>query len=406
MILLRYFSKEVLLNTTAVSLVLLLIMLSTRFVKYLASAAAGNLDTGVVFQLILYRIPDFLQLILPLGLFVALLLVYGRLYLDNEMRVLYAAGISRFRILMSMLPPVLLVTLLVAFISLWLSPLALEKVEIIYHQQDVRSELDSLKAGQFQPFRNNRGIIYTEEITEDVVAEKADSIALGGEAQVLPSMQAPQMHMKNVYIFQQEDFQVDGDTQRGDVVIVAKSGKQLIDERGRYLLLEQGYRLRDIKSEHRFEKVEFARYGQRIENHHATEAQLETDALPNDLLRQSSRRDYQVAWQWRLSVVLLVPVVALIAIALGKADPRQGRYFKILPAILLYLLYLILLNVARTQLIAGKLPLAWGMWWVHGLFFLTGYLLFNIENWMPAFLSRRADRQNKKAKSASSEVAS
>jgi len=377
LILLRYFSKEVLLNTTAVSLVLLLVMLSTRFVKYLASAAAGNLDTDVVFQLILYRIPDYLQLILPLGLFVALLLVYGRLYLDNEMRVLYAAGLSRFRILKFVFIPVLLVTVLVAIISLWISPQAWTKVEVIYHQQDMRSELDSLKAGQFQPFRDNHGVIYTETISSDTTTEDH---AVGTGAQ------PPQSVMGNVYIFQQEESQRDGETQRGDVVIVAKSGKQIIDERGRYLILEQGYRLRDLKNENRFERVEFARYGQKIESRSQTDTpNLPTDTVPTSLLLNSDRRDYQAAWQWRISVVLLVPIVALIAVALGKADPRQGRYFKILPAILLYLLYLILLNVARDQLNAGRLPIFLGVWWVHALFLLTGYVLFNLENWAPVF---------------------
>jgi lipopolysaccharide export system permease protein len=379
LILLRYFSKDVLLHTAAVSLVLLLVMLSARFVKYLASAAAGNLDTAVVFQLIFYRVPDFLQLILPLGLFVALLLVYGRLHLDNEMRVLHAAGISRFRVFLSIQVPVLLVAGLVAFISFWLSPRSLAKVETIFQQQDVRSELDALKEGRFQPFRENQGVIYAESIMDDQLLNAATVSTEG---------QPPQRQMKNVYIFQQERLEQNGDTQVTDVVVAAKSGRQIADERGRYLILEEGYRLKEMNDESgRIEKIEFARYGQRIESRQQSETRLETDAVASEVLRKSHRRDYQVAWQWRLSIVLLVPIVALIATALGKADPRQGRYLKILPAILLYLVYLVLLNVARNQMGSGKLPLFPGMWWVHGLFLLTGCVLFNFENWYGRFLS-------------------
>jgi len=405
LILLRYLSKEVLLNTTAVSLVLLLVMLSGRFVKYLANAAAGTLDTGVVFELILYRIPDFLQLILPLGLFIALLLVYGRLYMDNEMRVLFAAGISRLQVLFSVLVPVFLVTGVVAIITLWITPNTMAKVEIIYHQQNGRSELDSLKAGQFQPFRDNRGVIYTEAIDNETSIQPSPAVTGAPSSLVQQPVQQPlqlpvavqqqsPMRMKNVYIFQQQEFQREDSSQRGDMIVVANSGKQVVNEQDRYLVLDQGYRLRDLKNENRFEKVEFVHYGQRIENREQTEAQLETDALPSDVLRLSNRLDYQVAWQWRLSVILLVPIVALIAVALGKVDPRQGRYFKILPAILLYLLYLILLNVVRDQLTAHRLPLTLGMWWVHGLFLLVGYGLFNFENWMRILPPRRAERQN------------
>jgi lipopolysaccharide export system permease protein len=46
-----------------------------------------------------FRLPGFLQLILPLGLFLGILLAYGRLYLESEMTVLSATGMSQQRLL-------------------------------------------------------------------------------------------------------------------------------------------------------------------------------------------------------------------------------------------------------------------------------------------------------------------
>ena len=69
MIVFRYLSREVLVTLSAVSAVLLVIIMSGRFIKYLAQAAQGVLDPGVLFLIMGYRIPGFLQLILPLGLF-------------------------------------------------------------------------------------------------------------------------------------------------------------------------------------------------------------------------------------------------------------------------------------------------------------------------------------------------
>ena len=63
----------------AVSLVLLLIIISARFVRYLAEAAAGQLDAGVLLMLMALRLPGYLELIFPLvswvfvGIFAALL---------------------------------------------------------------------------------------------------------------------------------------------------------------------------------------------------------------------------------------------------------------------------------------------------------------------------------------------
>lgn len=65
MIVFRYLSREVLLTLSAVSAVLLVIIMSGRFIKYLAQAAQGVLDPSVLFLIMGYRLPGFLQLILP-----------------------------------------------------------------------------------------------------------------------------------------------------------------------------------------------------------------------------------------------------------------------------------------------------------------------------------------------------
>ena len=77
MIVFRYLSREVLLTLSAVSAVLLVIIMSGRFIKYLAQAASGLLDPGSLFLIMGFRLPGFLQLILPLGLFLGILLAYG-----------------------------------------------------------------------------------------------------------------------------------------------------------------------------------------------------------------------------------------------------------------------------------------------------------------------------------------
>lgn len=48
LIIFRYLAREVLMSMLAVSLILLLIIISARFVTYLAEAAAGELDGGVL----------------------------------------------------------------------------------------------------------------------------------------------------------------------------------------------------------------------------------------------------------------------------------------------------------------------------------------------------------------------
>ena len=129
MILFRYLVREILLTTLAVALTLLVIVISSRLVAYLSLAAAGNLAPQILFGVILCRIPGFLELILPLAFFVAVLLTLGRLYVESEMTVMSACGISPRRILLTTLAPALVIALVVAYISLVLGPYATTRVE-------------------------------------------------------------------------------------------------------------------------------------------------------------------------------------------------------------------------------------------------------------------------------------
>ena len=46
--------------------------MSGRFIKYLSQAASGGISADVLFTLMGYRMPGFLELILPLGLFIGI----------------------------------------------------------------------------------------------------------------------------------------------------------------------------------------------------------------------------------------------------------------------------------------------------------------------------------------------
>ena len=55
----RYLIRQVVVNMLAVSLVLMLVFMSGRFIKYLAEAAAGGISADVLFLIMAYRMPEF-----------------------------------------------------------------------------------------------------------------------------------------------------------------------------------------------------------------------------------------------------------------------------------------------------------------------------------------------------------
>jgi len=351
LIVFRYLSRELLITMSAVSAVLLVIIMSGRFIKYLAQAAQGVLDPGVLLLIMGFRLPGFLQLILPLGLFLGILLAYGRLYLESEMTVLSATGMSQRRLLVYSLAPAALVAALVGWLSLGLAPQGIAEVERILSQQDSLTEFDTLVPGRFQTLRGGSRVTYTRELS-------ADRSELGG-----------------VFISETNVSRQTG-KESGLSVLVAESGRQEIQPDGsRYLILENGYRYDGNPGQADYRAIQYDTYGVLLPKPEVSMELSEREAMPTHELLGSDNIRHRTELQWRLSLPLLVFVVTVLAVPLAKVNPRQGRFLKLLPAILLYMTYLALLIAVRGALDKGRLPMALGLWWVHGLFLTIGLLM-------------------------------
>lgn len=365
MIVFRYLSREVLVTLSAVSAVLLVIIMSGRFIKYLAQAAQGILDPSVLFLIMGFRLPGFLQLILPLGLFLGFLLAYGRLYLDSEMTVLSATGMSQQRLFLYSLAPATVVALLVAWLSMGLAPQGVTQVARIFNQQDALTEFDTLVPGRFQSMRNGTRVTYTRELSED-------RTELGG-----------------IFISDKRVSRA-GDKDRGISVLVAESGRQEVQPDGsRYLILENGYRYDGNPGQADYRVIQYDTYGVLLPKPSVAADISEREAIPTSQLIGSDDPRLQSELQWRLSIPLLVFIVTLMAVPLSRVNPRQGRFLKLLPAILLYMTYLGLLVAARSALDKGRIPPYVGLWGVHLLFLLVGLALLYWEPLRLKLVSRR-----------------
>ena len=78
---------------------LVVILLGGRLIRYFGMAAEGGLNVGVLFRLIGYNFPYFLELILPLSFFFGFNAgIWAVVYRSCEMTVMNASGISRGRV--------------------------------------------------------------------------------------------------------------------------------------------------------------------------------------------------------------------------------------------------------------------------------------------------------------------
>lgn len=354
LIIFRYLSRQMLQVMFAVTSIVLLIIMSGRFVNYLAQAATGTLKADFLFAIMGYRIPEFLVMILPLGLFLGIILAYGRLYVDNEMTVLSACGLSPNQLLSMTLLPAAAVMLLVALLSLVIAPLGIQKVERIFAEQDALTEFDTLVAGRFQKFGWQR-VTYAEALTDD------------------------HQQMNQVFIANRN---LNGNNMGSMTLLLAEKARiEANAEAGgrRYLILDDGYRYDLTPGVLPLRAIKFKNYGLQMEERRSGKEISKEQALPTAQLMASDTPGYRAELQWRISLPLSIPIVVLMALPLARVNPRQGRYVKLLPGILLYLLYLALLMSGRGAMEDGRLSPDIGLWPVHGLFLFIALVLYLFE---------------------------
>ena len=149
MIIRRYLVKQVVSTSLVVIALLTLIMMGGRLIKYFGVAAQGRLDASILFSIIGYRLPEFLTLILPLGFFIGLMLVFGRLYVDHEMAVLNGSGVSRNQLSRLLVPMTVVFMAVQAFLMLWASPWGIRQFEALTTSQAVRTGFDLVRPKEF-----------------------------------------------------------------------------------------------------------------------------------------------------------------------------------------------------------------------------------------------------------------
>lgn len=346
MLIFRYLLKETIKSQLAVFLVLMAIFITNRFVRVLADASDGEIPASLVLGFIALSFPYLASLILPLSLFLGIMLAHGRLYVDSEMSVMRACGISEWYITRVMLVLASFMAVITAVLTLWLAPLSQESETQLEEQAGADSGLTALMAGRFQETANQKAVIFVHEIGT-------------GEEK-----------LQRVFLAQQEK------TDEGVHIVYSQSGNVTAAPDGsQQLVLLEGMQYEGQQGAKDYQVVEFDQYQVQIGEQEALQKRRKLTAYPTEQLLNDHSLDAIAELQWRIAIPLSLPFLVLIAVPLSSVDPRQGRFGKMFPALLLYLGYFMLLMAGRKVLEDGKIPSELGLWWVHIVIGVIGVTL-------------------------------
>jgi lipopolysaccharide export system permease protein len=130
--------------------VLLGITVTTQLVRFLGLAAGGSITFSGVFALLAFTSFNYLPVLMSLTLFIAVLMTLTRTYRDSEMIVWFSAGMSLTGWVRPVLSFALPIVLLVALLSLLLSPWSVTKSEEFRTYMDNRDDVSQVTPGVFR----------------------------------------------------------------------------------------------------------------------------------------------------------------------------------------------------------------------------------------------------------------
>lgn len=346
MIIKRYITREVLTTLLAVVAVLMLAFLSQQIVRYLNFIVVGKIPTDVLLEMVSFEVPYLLAMLLPLALYLGILLTYGRLYSENEMAIMQMNGFASRQLLRLTAMIALAVSGFVLALMLWVNPsVSAKRQEVMASDGATLHLVQTMIPGRFQVSPDGKQVMYVEKLSLD--RERAE----------------------NVFMAQEKKDPADPDKSLW-MLVYADQGYQATDKATAdpFFVTKDGFRYEGVPGENDYTIIQYKKYAVRIGQTGSHVTHLEDEALTTSALWDDYQNPQRAAeFQWRFSVAISVFLLALLAVPLSAVKPRKGRYIMLLPAVLVYIVYINVLFIARHWVDQGSVPVAIGMWWVHGV---------------------------------------
>jgi lipopolysaccharide export system permease protein len=347
----RYLLREIVTSWLVITTVLLVILLTNEVARVLSRAADNHYPRSMVLELMGLGALHNLSILIPIGLLLGVVLAFGRLYHDSEMTAALACGVGPARIYVPVGLLAIVVTALLAWLSLDIAPSAMLQI------LNLRSA--ALRAGQLAP-----------------VAPGRFSTFSGGTAVVYAQSAGSDGTLANVFVERSHAGRVEVALARRARHVVAPDGSSVT------ITLYDGERFEGTPGSARFRIMRFAEHTIPVEVPRVSDEITDLDAAPTSALLRTPDLHKQAELQWRLALPTMCVVLTMVAVPLSRLRPRQGRYGRVWAVALLYLVYSNLISAGRIWIERGKLPAALGLWWIHAVIIVLVILIVRGPGWV------------------------
>ncbi len=332
----RYIFKEIFLTWIAVTVVLLVIMVANVLARILSKVTDGTIPVDALFLLVGVQVINLLVTLIPLGLYLGVMLAFGRMYRDSEMSAVAACGTGLGALYRPAIVNGVIGVVVITFLTFWASPWSARYEQQLTEKIATQSIGSLLDAGRFVEILDGGAVVFTESLADG--SDQFNRVFVHRDLED----GAFEVETAEYAIYQREE-------QTDEEFIVFVNGVSTIAKPGA----------------ESYQRTKFARHGVRLPRDEQTSRELENSAKSFTELLNSDDLQSTAEMQWRFSIPLAALLLALLAIPLSYTSPRQGRYSKIALAIMLYVPYANLLVLSRKWIAAGTISPVVGMVWVH-----------------------------------------
>ncbi len=350
----HYLIREIMHPLLAICIALVAIFVTYSLSRFLVDADAGLLQAGEVAQLTILKSIISLDVLLPLSVFLAVMIGLGRLYTDSEIYAMRASGISEAQLLRPLMRLTLVLAVIVALLSTWARPWAYTQSYEVRAAAEASAETGRIREARFYSFGESERTVFIEHIAKN-----------GSD-------------LDGVFVR----------TRKGDDLQVITASRGIFE----YFAKPTFHRLQ-LTDARVFKKVQggtdvsalFGKFTIWLPVKSPQPPGYKVKSASTLLLSRSSDPIERAEFQWRVSTPVSMLLLALAAIPLSRSRPRQGRYAKMLLALVIYAFYFNLLDVSRSWVEQGSSN---HIWWVPGLLALLVAGLY-----IPVILRKRKDRR-------------
>ena len=344
----KMIALDLLRTLLAVWSVIVVIIVSRQFIRVLDKAVEGQVSNQTLLTVLGLKTVIASAAFLPAALFMAVLMVLGRMYRDQEMSAVASAGGGAGTVYRAIFLLIFPLTVLAAGLSFYVSPWAEAMMDQLMHQDKESADIRGIAAGKFSEYSQGDLVFYVEKIDAD-------------------------KKMHQVFVQHRQGSRL--------AIMNAEAGRMEDLPDGRYIILENGERIQGQPGSVNFVLEQFAEYAVRIEAKESA-VKFGKESVASETLMGSGQISDIAELQRRFSIPVGIILLSFIAVPLAQMSPRSGVYGNMLVGFLIYFSYGNLIRVSQSWVITQTIPAWLGVIGVNTLLLLIGgVLLARLYGW-------------------------